>query len=61
MTWPHICPHCGEGFGWGGDAPLLSVVTSAPFDEAAPCCGEPIRGTVYRDGTIEFLLPGGDD
>jgi hypothetical protein len=51
--WPHECPHCGAGFGWGPDVALLAVFTSAPFDEPAPCCGERITGTINRDGDIE--------
>lgn len=48
---PHTCPECGARFGWGPDAALLSVVSSVPFDEPAPCCGRRIRGVVSSDLT----------
>ena len=54
MTLPHECPACGERFGWGEDAVLLSVVHSAPFDEPMPCCGTKLSGYVSRDGSIEW-------
>ena len=51
---PFTCPSCGERFGYGSDAPLLSVVSVASFSEPAPCCGALLTGTLHRDGTVEF-------
>jgi hypothetical protein len=51
---PFTCPHCGEPFGFGPDAALLTVVASVPFDEAAPCCGKRITGTLGRYGEVSF-------
>lgn len=55
---PHVCPYCGERFGWGEDVALLAVVSSCPFDEPSPCCGERVSGVVHRDGSVDFVNPG---
>ncbi len=57
---PHVCPHCGARFGWGADAGLLAVFGSAPFNEATPCCGQRITGTV-EDGEMFLDTPGADN
>lgn len=51
---PFVCPHCGEPFGFGPDAALLTVVASVPFDEPAPCCGQRVTGVLARDGEVVF-------
>lgn len=51
---PFTCPACGEQFGYGMSAPLLSVVAVVSFSEPAPCCGARLTGTLHRDGTVEF-------
>lgn len=52
--WPNLCPFCGERFGWGPEWVFLSIVTTAPFDEALPCCGRRATGRIHRDGTIRW-------
>ena len=52
-TLPHVCPHCGERFGWGPEAALLTICDSVPFDEPSPCCGERLVGKLV-DGVIEW-------
>lgn len=51
---PFVCPHCATPFGFGLDAGLLTVVSSVPFDESAPCCGQRVTGTLSRNGEVKF-------
>lgn len=53
---PHRCPHCGASFGWGPDAPLLSICNNVPFREPAPCCGQLLTGQI-TDGVPAFDTP----
>lgn len=46
---PFTCPNCGQKFGCGPDAVLLTVVSSTSFDENLPCCGVHATGTVSKD------------
>ena len=47
---PFVCPSCGERFGLGEDAVLLSVVFSVPINgEPTPCCGARIWGSMERN------------
>lgn len=59
-TMPFKCPFCGERFGTGADAALLSVTTSVAINgEPTPCCGKPFHGSMRRDGDRLSLVQAG--
>ena len=56
---PFRCPVCGQRFGFGTSAVLISIVRSLPFSDAPlPCCGAMTWGTLVRepDGSLNVTF-----
>ena len=53
---PFLCDTCGERFGFGDSAGLLSVVREVRVKAPTPCCGTVLDATVTRHHDMTFSM-----